>query len=305
MGAALVKFTIKLSQLGILLSTIFCTSSWHIGMQLPPMLPLPHRTVDALSGTGFLTATQHLSLEEREDAIVREILAGNVPSFLRRYKEITTQMIAPDGQAVTVTYHALPDYLAIGSDQDFVRIPMNLVSALKIASALQATLPTATMVDQIYRHADYALKPHPLPPTMEMVRNSYYAWHESVVEDERRDAGVSTGEILAGHKKDVVLSRRLWEKKNKIAIYGWHRLNGKPIQPLSIVHRVGYADYSHGIRLIDRTIDIDGQTYDINAALTDESLSYLLNQEGPMEGLDNFIADTIQPLRNSYAVMAH
>ena len=46
----------------------------------------------------------------------------------------------------------------------------------------------------------------------------------------------------------------------KIAIYGWHRLNGAPIQPLSTVHGACYADYSHGIRLVSETVLVDGKT---------------------------------------------
>ncbi len=39
-----------------------------------------------------------------------------------------------------------------------------------------------------------------------------------------------------------------------LAIYGWHRENGVAIQPLTIVHKDTYVDYSHGIRLVSRAV---------------------------------------------------
>jgi hypothetical protein len=63
-------------------------------------------------------------------------------------------------------------------------------------------------------------------------------------------AQVAGGVLLAGHKKDLVLTRKLATRPNRVAIYGWHQLSGEPIQPVSTVHVAEYADYSHGVRLI-------------------------------------------------------
>ncbi len=63
----------------------------------------------------------------------------------------------------------------------------------------------------------------------------------------------------AGHKKDVVITNRLTREQGRIAIYGWHQPTGIPIQPLSTVHGAGYADYSHGIRLVSDVVLIDGK----------------------------------------------
>jgi hypothetical protein len=42
-----------------------------------------------------------------------------------------------------------------------------------------------------------------------------------------------------------VLKQRLWLQAGRVAIYGWQRAGGTPIQPLSNVDGAGYADYSH------------------------------------------------------------
>ncbi len=48
-----------------------------------------------------------------------------------------------------------------------------------------------------------------------------------------------------------------------MAIYGWHKPDGTPIQPLTTVHVDWYVDYSHGVRLAKRTVKVDGQSADL------------------------------------------
>jgi hypothetical protein len=69
-----------------------------------------------------------------------------------------------------------------------------------------------------------------------------------------------------------------------VAIYGWHRRDGKPIQPLSTVHEASYADYSHGIRLVSTTVQINGTPRSIYDVLEDPDLAPLLTDEGMIAG---------------------
>jgi hypothetical protein len=85
---------------------------------------------------------------------------------------------------------------------------------------------------------------------------------------------------LSGHKKDVVITNRLAQKKDKIAIYGWHQCAGAPIQPLSTVHDSCYADYSHGIRFVSDTVWIGGKPQSIYEVLEDPKLAEVLSTEG-------------------------
>ena len=94
--------------------------------------------------------------------------------------------------------------------------------------------------------------------------------------------GWPRGSLVAGIKKDVVVSNRLDEKPDRVAIYGWHTPDGKPIQPLTIVHRESYVDYSHGVRLMRRTVTIDGKPRDVRHVLYDADLCGLLSDEGPI-----------------------
>jgi hypothetical protein len=94
--------------------------------------------------------------------------------------------------------------------------------------------------------------------------------------------GRPRGSLVAGVKKDVVVSNRLDEKPNRVAIYGWHTPDGKPIQPLSIVHRDSYVDYSHGVRLMRRAVLVDGKRRDARHVLHDADVCDLLSDEGPV-----------------------
>ena len=68
-----------------------------------------------------------------------------------------------------------------------------------------------------------------------------------------------------------------------MAIYGWHKLDGKPIQPLTIVHKETYVDYSHGVRLVRSEMSVDGKTMSVQRVLRDANFCGLLSDEGPIE----------------------
>ena len=64
-----------------------------------------------------------------------------------------------------------------------------------------------------------------------MRSSDYYLHHQRLIEEQL--AGHPRGELVAGHKKDLVLTNRLWWRRDRVAIYGWHQGRGQPIQPLS------------------------------------------------------------------------
>ncbi|MGE5258713.1 MAG: hypothetical protein ACM3KE_18720 [Hyphomicrobiales bacterium] len=218
--------------------------------------------------------------KEREQAILEQLLQGNLPNFLRSLKPVCLQCQNPDGRTITGTVFVMPDYLAIGSDDDFLRIPMNLHTAAMIASRFGFILPTPKMVDAIYDQSAFHFKPQPMLPGPQMSSTSYYRAHDQKIKKQGLVNGIAPGELVSGHKKDVVITNRLVQKQDKIAIYGWHQFAGAPIQPLSTVHGSNYADYSHGIRLISDTIWIEGKFQSIYKVLEDPELAKVLSAEG-------------------------
>lgn len=243
---------------------------------------IPPEPSSSLTGSQFAARIATLDSGARERAIEKEILAGNMPGFLRNLIPVTLHYNSPQGKTVNVTIFAMPEYLAIGSDQDFLRIPMNLYTASAVARGLGFILPTRKMVDAIYAQSSFHFSPEPMTAGPEMGSTRYYVVHNSKVDAQSRSLGVMIGALVSGHKKDVVITNRLDRNPGHIAIYGWHRLDGAPIQPLSTVHGACYADYSHGIRLISETVLVDGQARSAYDLLRDPAMAGLLSDEGPI-----------------------
>ena len=241
---------------------------------------LPHPATTPLSGSEFVRLVSDMNPRQREREILNAIVAGNVPGFLKDLVPVTLRYRPGTGKEVEATIFAMPEYVAIGSDRDFIRIPMNLYTASAVASRLGLTLPTRKIVDAIYRSASH-FSPEPMTPGPQMRSTEYYRIHNERIDSQGRMLGIMPGSLVAGHKKDVVLTPLLDRNPGRIAIYGWHRLTGVPIQPLSTVHGACYADYSHGIRLISETVLVNGNARSIYDLLKDPVLANLVSDEGP------------------------
>lgn len=243
---------------------------------------IPTRSAQDLTGSQFVRYVSTMSPPEREQAILDEISKGNLPEFLRKLVPVELQGESPSGKRLTATIFVSPDYLAIGSDSDFLRIPMNLYTAAAVAERFGFVLPTRKMVNAIYAQSRYHLAPQPLQAGPQMRSTAYYWTHNQMIEDQVRAIGAQLGALISGDKKDVVLSNRLATHIGRIAIYGWLRGPGQPIQPLSTVHGANYADYSHGIRLISEWALVNGKLQSVRELLQNPSTASLFSDEGPI-----------------------
>lgn len=245
----------------------------------PPSLTLPPRAPGALTGSQFLKQIEALSPTDREAAALEQITQGNIPGFLRSLKPIDIKIADSQGQQHSATYFVTLDYLAVGTDDDFFRIPIRPATAQAIATAANASLITTKISDDIFAHAKLKLDPRPLTKDRDVTATFYQ--HHRIIEEQRQ--GKPLGLLIAGIKKDVVLTNRLSEKPNRVAIYGWHHTDGKPIQPLYVGHTDSHVDYSHGIRLMSQLMLVDGRPCNVQDILKDKELSPLISNEGPIE----------------------
>ena len=250
---------------------------------------IPPRPIQALTGSQFAEYILNMEPQQREQAILSEILKGNLPSFLRKLIPVELKYVQTNGKALTATIFVMPDYLAIGCDNDFLRIPMNLYTATAILARFGFVLPTRKMVDAIYDQSAYHFEPQPMTPGPQMRSTEYYRIHNGMIDEQSRARGIPVGDLVSGHKKDVVITNLLASKPGRIAIYGWHRSSGDPIQPLSTVHGVRYADYSHGIRLVSEMAILDGKLRSIYDILQDHLLAKVLSDEGAIRNLGQII----------------
>jgi hypothetical protein len=246
---------------------------------LPPATPrdIPKRKANAVSGSAFITSIAALSRDEREAAIKRELLAGNIPSFLRKLSRIEIVAADTNGVMQTIQYEVMPDYLAIGSDRDFVRMPMSPHTAQAFCDAFGFVLPTRKMVNDIWKKAEVRVEPRPL--TQERESPLTFLQHHRIMEGQLK--GFARGKLTAGIKKDIVVTPRL-QDSTRVAIFGWHHMNGEPIQPLYTGHVDWYVDYSHGARPVRRSMSVNGMTRKFEVILADPKVRHLLSDEdGP------------------------
>lgn len=258
---------------------------------------IPQRSASAWGARAFLDAIARMNEPERDRAIRGELMAGNFPAFLRKIQPVTLNARTADGAAVRLTLCVMADYLSIGSDEDFVRVPMGLPTALSVAARLGFTLPTRSMVNLIYRESAVRLAPQPLPPGDQMRSTDYFRLHNAMVRRQRELNDSPPDALMAGHKKDLVMSTRLWSQPDRVAIYGWHRGPDAPIQPLSTVHGARYADYSHGVRLVSTVVFVNDTPRSIFDVLADQDLAPLLSDEGPLRHFAGFFspASKVEP----------
>jgi hypothetical protein len=254
---------------------------------------IPERPAGAIGGAGFARRIAGLDGEERSAAIVAEVSRGNIPEFLRNLQPVRLTARA-GGRRLAATVWATPDYLAVGSDGDFVRVPVDLYAATAIARAFGMALPTRKIVDSIYAQSALRLQPQTMTPGPRMTSTDYFVTHNQRIEQQR--AGRGLGTLIAGQKKDLVLTNRLFRQPSpRVAIYGWHRAVGKPIQPLSTVHGAAYADYSHGLRLIGGIAEVNGSQRSIFELFEDPTLARLLSFEGAIRVPPALLAEESRP----------
>ena len=170
---------------------------------------IPPRPAAGVSGSEFARSIYGLQGTQREQLIVEQLKAGNLPDFLRRLVPVHLSRTSGDGRPRSVTLFVMPDYLSIGSNRDFIRIPMGLHAAAAIADQFGFILPTRKIVDAIFSQSAFTLKPEPLPAGARMTSTAYYLTHNKMVRDQRLALGCPLGELISGHKKDVVLTNLL------------------------------------------------------------------------------------------------
>lgn len=261
-------------------------------------LTIPPRPADARTGSQFMQDVMNMSFAEREEEIYDELAAGNIPDFMRTLTTITAQFQDAAGNSHTVEYEVMPDYLAIGSNDDFCRIPMGPITAQNISDLYGAVMPTRKLVDNIYTHCEIKLSPVTYTPVgnqNELVPK--FIEHNTAITNQFNTAGGVPGDLTGGTKKDVVLSNLIIapNRPDHVCIYGWHQLNGQPIQPLTNIHIDTYVDYSHGIRFLNEEILLDGEVMSVENILKDQNLYKVLSDESGIMAQPSYIADNTLP----------
>lgn len=233
-----------------------------------------------MSGTRFIDSVRNLPQDERERRIFEEVAKGNVPDFVLRqnFRPVSVSAVI-DGRQVSATFRVSADYIAVGTNQDYVRMPMSPLLAQRIAAHLGCVLPASRMVDLVdeeskrqggfqrfYAAPEIASRVTD-PDTGRKVgarwnirkygayegrwmKSAAFAEEQSRMVDDDLHSSARQDGIRSGHKKDIVYHPEA-ERRRNVAIYH------KGIQGLNYVtHENTYADYSHGARLVDPMVSL-------------------------------------------------
>jgi len=244
------------------------------------VIPVPEAP---LSAQAFIDSVKGLDVAQREQAALAALLAGNVPDSMRSFVEVPADFTDADGKGHTLVLQALPDVLSIGTDEARLRMPLTPLGAQRVADAWTCVLPTPKVARSVWEAAQKA-PPEPWGPPYDatMMGTDRIVAHNARVDATVQRLGLDAARLLAGHKKDVVLSARLAARPTQVAIFGWFQPGGQPIQPLSLIHENTYLDYSHGIRMVSRECVLDGITVDLAWLMQDKELHTAVSDEGPM-----------------------
>ncbi len=242
---------------------------------------IPDQKNNALTGTQFVKHLDGINFQVRETEIYYYLTIGNLPNFLRNFVSIT---ISENNNEIT--YLVMSDVLSIGTDDDYLRMPMGAPTAKLIANKFNCILPTKKIADQINKSAQIRLEPVPkgAPYDISMLTTVTYDWNNQQIEKQLQGSDKTL--LITGQKKDVVIDKALLSKPDRVAIYGWFKPNGIPIQGPTVnsnSHELNYQDYSHGIRLIYQDVIVNGELKNIYDVLKDPNLAYLISEQGPYD----------------------
>lgn len=192
---------------------------------------------------------------------------------------------AADGTP-TATLWALPDFFGLRIDGEYIRLPMLPGTAQTIADWFGWTLPTPLIVRTLHRQTPAGRR---IPFAAASKDRGGSATYLAVNDRNNKviaDRGIGSGDIVSGHRKDIVLTNRLVGKANPLAIYGawWNALEEQPIQWLEAGgHDGSYVDYSHGCRFLKNRIQIDGADLELTAFAAADPRCRIVSDEGPLK----------------------
>ncbi len=280
----------------------------------------PPRALNAPGGSSVLAGWADRGAPrrwvEREQALIEQLLAGNIPSWLRTWVPVPVTFATDSGSVRVGRVFVLPDYLAIGDDTDFVHVPLDKHSAQHVARQLGAVLPTARICHAIYlesRRKGQHLPAQPrdyyrtagrrtAPPGWAQTSSAAYREHSAAIQSTLRAQGIPPGSLVAGHKKDVVIAARLHQHPTKVAFHGFYDAQGVPFEPCyerpaaqrgscrrdtpALAHPQPdgrFSDYSQGVRLVHRWMEFEGRPTRVSRVLAHPKRSLLISSEGPIQ----------------------
>ncbi len=207
--------------------------------------------------------------DARETVIESSLNAKQYPAFLTQFIPVNVSIPGHTG-----TFFVTPDVLSIGTDADYLRIPMQARTAQRVANHFGMILPTKQMVEAMINAPNFTKENHvSYRPIFGRGRDDLYAYIRTNKQlQEVRNSHFAPGRGYIGGKKDIVMGTDMSRARPnspgdsctsrttlRIFIYGGVNQAGGVVQAYSDVHDLTYVDYSHGVHLVANEMIVDGR----------------------------------------------
>lgn len=217
--------------------------------------------------------------EERERMVRDFALRGDVPAHIQTWCTVPVEH-----EGLTGEFYCTPDFLSIGSDDDWARVRINGVTAELIGEVAKAMLPTRKMVNAIYAASNkLAAKSWGPPYDHSMMCTHRWQPQDAAINQQIQSKGYERGSLMEGHAKNVVIGMGLSASHGQqIGIYGWFTSEGRAIQGPGVqwkAHEWSYTDYSQCIRLVHKEMLVGSKVMAVTDVLKDPALYPLISDE--------------------------
>lgn len=210
-------------------------------------------------------ATGESRTKRTQAFIARMASAGDLPNFLRTFVPVwVKEFVTIGGTPVRyqVIYYVMPDFLSVGNETNFIRIPLCASGGQKVAEHYGCLQPTGKMAFQILkqtsnrmiRHDTQLIKYHHFDPNAREGAPStpYFVRQNALIERDRLQSGFVLGRLTAGHKKEIVIDARMHKEHNPVTGEG----RGLPVMfwggMLSMPHLTDDGRRIHVAHPVDR-----------------------------------------------------
>jgi hypothetical protein len=260
-----------------------------------------------MKGSEFLKLVWDMSDPKRDALALSTMLAGNTPEFMEHLQTCRTSAVI-DGGDYELTYLTPPDYLSIGTNEDFVRWPLiqpslqSFCDARMLVSASDPTdrtskfyIPSKKIVKNTWQSTSFKIDPQALSrPCEKTEKNPLGICHPGLAtsviakENERVNEALAKAGVIFGanysaftRTKKAYITRPNLDGKN-MAFGGWFWPNGSQIQPWDwSFHEAGYEDYSHGCDLVYWQVSVNGVPFSFDEVCLHPKLHVLVSDDGP------------------------
>jgi hypothetical protein len=257
---------------------------WLAIRPLPPEVPAPATPTAQPPPRVRQTGSEWLRRYAQVDAgdeharhrlVLEQVAEHNMPDSWDDWATVTVK----GRKGSVVEFEVSPHGLRIGTDEDWVEIPLDGPHSAAAAEILGLHLATAWMVDQIYEAARskgrvvhyYAATQiakslgysdwNPNDPDGVKMRSiEFFKQRSELLRDQLRQQKVDDSALASGYFKSVVPPIDGVTRSGGLEMIGGYNTAGERIQPLSGgFHERTFFDYSQNLRLAKGVLRVDGR----------------------------------------------